>query len=39
MTKRIDTTHLYKPPWAGIQAHCRLRIYDHPGRTVVMVTE
>jgi hypothetical protein len=39
MTKRIDITHLYKPPWSAIQAHCRLRIYDHDGRTVIMVTE
>lgn len=39
MTHQLDTTHIYKPPWSGIQAHCRLRIYEHDERTIVLWSE
>ena len=39
MTKQIDTHHTYKPPWSGIYARCRLRIYEHEPHTVVLLTE
>ncbi len=39
MGKIIDVTHHYKPPWSGVQAHCRLRLYDDGERTIVLWTE
>lgn len=39
MTKQLDTRHHYKPPWSGIHARCRLRIYVHNQQTVVLLTE
>lgn len=37
--KTLETVHQYKPAWSGIEAHCRLRVYSHEGRTVAIVTE
>ncbi len=37
--KTRDVIHQYKPPMSGIQAHCRLRVYQHAGQTVAIVTE
>ena len=39
MGKIIDVTHHYKPPWSGVQAHCRLRLYDDGERTIVLWAE
>ncbi|HRW05171.1 MAG TPA: hypothetical protein P5121_08770 [Caldilineaceae bacterium] len=38
MMLRIDTIHRYQP-FDHFHAHCRLRIYQHQERAVVIVTE
>jgi hypothetical protein len=35
----IDKTYHYTPPNAGIEAHCRLRVYNHNGKFVFLLTE
>lgn len=35
----LDTIFKYKPPFARIVAHCRLRIYKHDGKTIFLLTE
>lgn len=35
----VDKIHRYKPPMSGIEAHCRVRVYQHAGQTVAIVTE
>ena len=35
----LDKVHHYKPEWSGIDAHCRLAVHRHEGRTVAIVTE
>ena len=38
--KRQDVRHNYRlPPGSGIGAYCRVRVYEHQGKTVAVVTE
>jgi len=37
--KTLDVIHQYKPYRSGIEAHCRLRVYEHQGSTVAVLSE
>ena len=37
--KRTDAVHTYQPAWSKIEAYCRVRVYEHQGKTVAVVTE
>ena len=37
--KRQDATHTYRPAWSKVDAYCRVRVYEHQGKTVAVVTE
>jgi hypothetical protein len=39
MLNVIDIIYYYKPPWVGVQAHCRLRIYREGECSLVIWSE